>query len=227
MAENRNLLDDWEVSRDDLAEILALNPSLRGMVFGYVAELKLRKLHLNDRRITGLVKYDDHDRSRKSDLVLTYRDNEIRIEVKSLQTNKVRHEGAAHSSTFQCDASDRRTVALPDGSTIQTTCLLIGEFDVLAVNLFAFGEGWQFAYALNDKLPRAANPYLLASSMRITWPVIDPYSLDPFPLFEQVVERRRAAATESASSMPEPVVVKQDDAPAEVIQPSPAKLHHS
>jgi hypothetical protein len=40
----------------------------------------------------------------------------------------------------QVDASDSRTISLPDGSTMKTTCLLRGEFDILAVNCFAFGE---------------------------------------------------------------------------------------
>jgi hypothetical protein len=38
------MLDEWQVTWGDLNEIIGLNPSLRGMVFGYVAERKLRTM---------------------------------------------------------------------------------------------------------------------------------------------------------------------------------------
>ena len=42
----------------------------------------------------------------------------------------------------QVDASDRREVVLPDNSRVTTTCLLKGEFDILAINVFAFELGF-------------------------------------------------------------------------------------
>jgi hypothetical protein len=57
----------------------------------------------------------------------------------------------------QVDASDSREISFPDGSKLKTTCLRRGEFDLLAINCFAFGEKWRFAFALNSELP--ANTY--------------------------------------------------------------------
>jgi hypothetical protein len=38
-----NILEKWEVSPDDLTLLLDENPSLRGMLLGYVAEMKLKE----------------------------------------------------------------------------------------------------------------------------------------------------------------------------------------
>ena len=42
----------------------------------------------------------------------------------------------------QVDASDKREVTFPNGTTLATTCLLPGKFDILAVNLFEFVQEW-------------------------------------------------------------------------------------
>ena len=122
------------------------NPSLRGVVIGYLAELKLRQFFENDRHISKLFKYDDHDRKKKSDLVVVYNGKEYSFESKSLQTNTVKNSpvpGIEKIAKFQCDASDCRDIELPDGDKLKTTLLKYGEFDILAVNMFAFHGKWE------------------------------------------------------------------------------------
>lgn len=193
------ILDEWQVSREDLNEIIQANPSLRGMVLGYVAEHQLRKMWFSDERFSGVEKYRNHDRREKGDLGITYRGQRIRIESKSLQTATVqRTPGGSYAAKFQCDASDKRTIAVAGVGTIQTTCLQVGEFDLVAVNLFAFGFGWKFAFARNKDLPRsrfakyapAFQERLLASLMTITWPLRSPYELEPFRLLDEIVQER-------------------------------------
>ncbi|MGH7222274.1 MAG: hypothetical protein ACRELF_03530, partial [Gemmataceae bacterium] len=65
------------------------NPSLCGILAGYIAERKLWDWFAADRRITSIRKDDDHDRLQKGDLVVTYLGYDFRIEVKSLQTNSI------------------------------------------------------------------------------------------------------------------------------------------
>lgn len=137
-----NLLDEWHITPEQLTGILAENPSLRGMLQGYVAEWKLRDYLLSLPGVTAIRKPDDHDRKEKGDLYLTYHERLYRLEVKSLQTATVRWDAAANQwrGKAQVDASDRRLIRLSDGSTLQTTLLLRGEFDILAVNCFAFTQ---------------------------------------------------------------------------------------
>ena len=192
------VLQDWQVTYDDLDEVVTDNPSLRGMLFGYVAEVKCRKIWFARPEFTDVVKYVDHDRQEKADIGLTYRNERFRIEVKSLQTNTVQLNGNKLTAKFQCDASDRRTVTLAGGQTVQTTCLLVGQFDILAVNLFAFEKKWRFAFARNNKLPLSqfrgytedVRKQLLATLMPVTWPLELPYVEEPFSLFDEIVQER-------------------------------------
>lgn len=190
----------WQLSETELSDIINANPSLRGMLFGYVSEYKVRKTWFERDEFSGLKKYDDHDRSKKGDLSVIYKGREVKIEVKGLQTNSVKQiEKDSWQGNFQCDASDRREVILPNGRKLTTTCLLVGEFDLLAVSLFQFGDTWRFAFALNSELPRSTynkydekeeRPYLLKSNMKITWPLSPPYQASPFPLLNWIVNKK-------------------------------------
>lgn len=193
-----SLFDEWEISQSELEELLQANPSLRGITFGYIAEYKLRKLWFSDTRISDTYKPDDHVRSQKGDLAFSYRGVKVRIEVKSLQTHSVRRQETRIIGKFQCDASDRRRIQLPNRKMVDTTCLLVGEFDLLAVNLFAFGEGWKFGFAKNKDLPRttsskytpAEQKYLLATLMEISHPLQKPFEAEPYRLLDEIVSEK-------------------------------------
>jgi len=194
------ILDRWGLSAEELTQIVDSNPSLRGFMIGYVGEFQLRKIWFSDKRTSNVHKSDDHDRRKKNDLSITYQGYESTFEVKSLQTLSVKREGETYAGNFQCDASDSRTITLPNGEQVKTTCLLVGEFDILAVNLFAFRGQWDFAFALNRDLPRSTysgytlkqRKYLLATSMKITWPVQPPFVTDPFILLDRFVDKKTA-----------------------------------
>jgi hypothetical protein len=193
-----NILDQWDVTREEMAEILETSPSARGLIFGYVAEYKLRKLWFSDERVSDVHRYDNHDRTKKGDIAFTYRGALVTVEVKSLQTATISKEGDVYTARFQCDASDRRQVQLPNGETLETTCLLVDEFDLLAVNLFALENKWRFAFARNEDLPRSAyrgysveqRQHLLATLVRVTWPLQPPFEAEPFRLLDEIVRGR-------------------------------------
>jgi len=188
------VLERWRLTVDELDEIVSANPSLRGFMFGYVSEHKLRKTWFSDERINNLVKYDNHDRTRKGDLSFIYKGASVTVEVKSLQTHSIRKVGGEYIGKFQCDASDRRQVTLPNRRKIETTCLVVDEFDLLAVNLFEFEQEWRFAFAKNTDLPRSRFPkytpqqrkYLLATLMEATWPLKPPFEAEPFRLLDEI-----------------------------------------
>lgn len=194
------LLQRWGITTEDLTKIVDGNPSLRGMLFGYVAEYKLRSFFESDGRITSLRKDDDHDRRRKGDLVITYKGYEFKIESKSLQTNLIkRNEKDEYNGVVQCDASDRREVTLPNGKKVTTTCLVVGEFDILAACLFEFRQKWDFAFALNRDLPKSrykkypedVRKYLLKSLVPVSWPIKPPFTSDPFSLLDRLVSEKQ------------------------------------
>ena len=62
---------------------------MRGLMLGYVAEYKLKKMYFEHKRISALVKDDDHDRKSKGDIRFAYRGRTFRVECKSLQSNLI------------------------------------------------------------------------------------------------------------------------------------------
>lgn len=189
-----SMLDRWEVSESELTGLLRENPSMRGVVLGYVAEMKFRQMYADKEGIDN-VKDDDHDRKRKGDRRLTYKGVDLLVEVKSLQTNTVKQDKKTGewSGKTQVDGSDRREIIFDDGTVLNTTLLKRGEFDILAVNCFAFGDKWRFAFALNQDLaPSTWSGYteeqrnqLIASLQKVTWPLRSPFTDD----FDDVLER--------------------------------------
>lgn len=71
------------VAPDDIEQIVAKAPSLRGFLIGYLAERKLVEMFFKNYQTE---KPDDHDRQSKGDRILVYKTIKVRIEVKSLQT---------------------------------------------------------------------------------------------------------------------------------------------
>jgi hypothetical protein len=59
------ILDRWQLSPQQLTEIIDQNPSLRGMLVGYVAEMKVREIWFSSPRVESARKPDDHDRKEK------------------------------------------------------------------------------------------------------------------------------------------------------------------
>lgn len=193
-----DLLNAWGLTRAELSEVVAENPSMRGLMFGFVAEYKLKKNWLLRPGIADLIRPSSHDRKQKFDFGFAYKGEDVRVEVKCLDTPKVRYADGIYTGTFQCNASDSREIELPNGEKVTTNCLAVGGFDVLAVALFAFRKKWEFAFALNDELPHTTwqkypkrqQKYLLKSTMDISWPLTPPFADDLFVVLNRLVSKR-------------------------------------
>ncbi len=191
-----DILKAWGITPGILTALLNQNPSLRGMLFGYVAELKLEQLWLNHPEITDCIKDDDHDRRKKGDRRIVYKGHSFVVEAKSLQASSIEHKDDGWFGKAQVDASDRREILLPSGDKVNTTLLLVGEFDILAVNVYPFEGKWDFVFASNQDLPRttrytpAQRKYLLASLVPVTWPPRPPFVDNLYNLLDELVEER-------------------------------------
>ena len=199
MTKKKSILERWEISEEEFTDLIEQNPSLRGMNVGYIAEKKFHDQFLNHSEITESSKDDDHDRSRKGDRRIVYKGHEFIVEVKSLQTNLCKDLGNDNwSGKSQVDGSDRRIVKFADGTELNTTLLLRGEFDLLAVNCFAFGEKWRFAFARNSDLPTSSfkkyteeqRQQLIASLVPVTWPPQPPFTDDPFKILDELIQEK-------------------------------------
>jgi hypothetical protein len=161
-----------------LTSIIAEIPSVRGIVYGNVAEVKFAEW-LVDRgvRTEDMSRDRDHLKT-SSDRTFNYKGRRLKLQLKSMQTNSIRQlENGSFTARVQVDASDRREVTLPNGHVVNTTCYVAGQFQVLAVPLQPFTSSWTFAFRLNDTLPRSNhysaedNQYLLKTLVAITYPL--------------------------------------------------------
>lgn len=199
MTKTQSILKRWGITERELTELVDQNPSLRGILLGYVAEKKFHDNYLSHPDITEKGKDDDHDRKKKGDRRIVYKGHTFLVEVKSLQTNSVINLGGDRwIGKAQVDASDRRLVKFPNKTKLNTTCLLRGEFDLLAVNCFAFGEQWRFAFALNSELPENTyskytayqRKHLLPSLITIEWALQPPFTDNPFALLDKFIQQK-------------------------------------
>ena len=190
-----SILQRWDITIEELTNVVDQNPSLRGMILGYLAELKLENMWLTRENISSISKHDDHDRRKKGDRVVLYKGREFVFEAKSLQTNTIRKTDEGWTGKAQVDASDRREVNLPNKTVVTTTCLLRGEFDILAVNVFSFENKWRFVFAKNSDLPSSKyakyteyqRQHLLATLVTVHWPPKPPFFDEPFTLMNQML----------------------------------------
>jgi len=189
----------WGLSLNDLEAMIAENPHVYAPISGFLAEYKCRQLHLTtNAKISQVVRPSGYDKAQKGDFSFLYKNEPIRLEIKSLDGPHVRHlEADRWTGTFQCNASDARTVTLPNCHKVHTNCIVSGGWDILAVNLYTFGNHWRFAFARQRDLPRASTmykeedrPYLLASSMSISLPLTAPYTSNLVALLDEIVRER-------------------------------------
>lgn len=202
----------WGITPTQLTALVDANPSLRGIILGYITEQKAHEAISANPGIQDLGKDDDHDRKKKGDRRIRYKDKVFIVEVKSLQTHTVKQLGPDKwSGAAQCDASDRRKVRFKDGSEAETTLLLFGEFHVLAVGCFGFGNRWRFAYAKNADLPAsnfkkytaAQQKELIASMVKIPWPPEPPFTQDLPALLDELLTQEPEVEIEEKE---EPVI---------------------
>ncbi len=193
-----SILNQWKITSKELKHLISSNPSLRGMMMGYVAELHLKKYLKKNKNILSVVKPDDHDRKNKSDFIISYKNKTFRIESKSVQTNSINKiSNGEYTAQFQCDASDCREIQV-NNELVKTTSLIFGEFDIVAIPLFPFLDKWKFAFALNKDLAPTESikyndntrPYLIKTTQQITYPLQSPYTDDIFLLLDKLIKEK-------------------------------------
>jgi hypothetical protein len=187
------------VSAETILHVIKDNPSLRGFVYGYVSEMEFEQHYLKARKtIESFSKDDDHKKS-KSDRTVIFKGKPVTIQVKSIQTNSIRFEDGRFTAKVQNDASDRRRVKLPGGSTVETTCYVVGEYDILAVSLHPFTGKWEYGFKKNSELKRTNSKkyapkqqrYLLATLETISFPLDASWTEDFDAILESISREKR------------------------------------
>ncbi|MGH9396118.1 MAG: restriction endonuclease [Terriglobia bacterium] len=179
------------IKTEALVQLIIGNPSLRGIVYGYVSEAAFCNF-LDEHGISEHFKPDDHKKT-KSDRTFKYRGRQYTLQLKSVQTNTVKEASTGRFiAKVQNDASDRRKIKFPDGSILEITCYLAGEYDILGVSLQPFIGKWTFAFKKNKDLKRSTyrkysskvQGMLLATLEDISYPLTTDWTDDLITLLD-------------------------------------------
>ena len=177
---------------DDIEYLAGENPSFRGYLQGYLAELALmRKLEAIE-GVDLVEKIPDHD-TRKGDFRIIYKGTEVTIEVKSVATGKVKEHTltASWRGTVLLKSSKVRTVELGDGRTVTCSNLLRNQFDILAVSCFIVSGTWNFLFVENRLLPESEEfPGFISNSLNLNPEDTIGVTSDIESLFIKVLERK-------------------------------------
>lgn len=181
-----------QMPHEVLSKMVMAHPSLLGIVQGYAAEYFLKIDLLKNPHVSSVEKEKDSDRSKRWDLSTIYKDKLISIELKSLAKDP--EVGDGHwQGKVSFKSSDKKEVEFPDESTFDTTLLIKGQFDILAISCFSLMEGWFFLYALNSELPMSTSDklseyqrqHLLANPIKLDSRNLGPFTRD----FNDVCDR--------------------------------------
>ena len=144
------------VEMADIQALMEENPSLRGYVQGYLAELMLKRNLIEKGIVAKIDKIPDRD-ALKGDLLLDYKGVPITIEVKSLATASVKEDilNETWEGTVLVKNTDRKLREVEGIGTINATNLIKGEFDILAICCFAVTGQWDFAFMESRYLPES------------------------------------------------------------------------
>lgn len=135
----------------DLEELIDTNPSLRGYMHGYLAELHLQRILLQTPGVTFVEKIPDRSPA-KGDFRVIYQGDTLTIEVKSLSSHALKEDylNGGWNGKVSIKGTDSKIIN-EEGD--MTTCLVRGEFDILAICTFSLTKTWDFKFIANKYLP--------------------------------------------------------------------------
>lgn len=192
---NKNMSILSEFTPEELDAVITENPSLRGFLQGYLAEVALKKQLLLIPEVTSVEKIPDQA-SEKGDLKVRYRDMDLTIEVKSIGTNTVKQDVLYDSwqGTVAVRSSDKKELEVEGVGRIRTSSIPRGGFDILAISCYAVSGKWEFMFMDNDNIPYRdfKTPNLLKSSFTIN-PETTPYlHSDILRILQIVYEKKKS-----------------------------------
>lgn len=179
----------------DIQALMEENPSLRGYVQGYLAELMLKRQLLQEGIVAKIDKIPDRD-SQKGDLLVEYKGQLITIEVKSLATASVKED--VLNDTWEgfvlVKNTDKKEIEVEGIGTICATNLVKGQFDILAVCCFAVTGQWDFVFIENRFLPEADElPGIIKTRFAINPSLTPGLTHDPSKVLESIYRQKQAS----------------------------------
>ncbi|WP_135823478.1 hypothetical protein [Halorussus ruber] len=204
--------NDWKLDEDEFNHIIHNNSNALSAIFGYVAEERVREMYLEDcADIENIRTPKDQDSADKGDWAFQYNGEPMKIEVKSLQTHTIEKvdshqttldngsKGIEWKAGFHIKGTSDQRVITHEGDEYETTLMDVEktDIDIMAINLYRLEDEWRFAFVKIEDLPRSGGNYpeglrekLAKSVPKLTVPLEDPYTDDPYELMDEILEDR-------------------------------------
>ena len=161
------LLQGFSIS--DIEGLVEENPSLRGYLQGYLAELRLREKLLSCPGVSSVIKIPDSS-AVKGDFYVEYLGYNLKVEAKSFRSNSAKYDTLSESwsASVQCKNPGSRLLNVTGRGLVKAVCIEERRFDILAICTYPVTGQWGFLFCPEFLLPRADNkPGYLQSSFKI------------------------------------------------------------
>jgi hypothetical protein len=183
------ITEKYNISLEELTELIEDNSHVKAFMGGQFSEFHFRKLIKTHPDVTHWYKPSDNDASDKGDVVVTYKDVSIALEVKTVRTSsspkgkgfRVKTDlfGTTWHGHFQIRGSRSHTLDFLDGSKTRTYNVKRGQYDIIVVCVYPFTGKYEYMYCLEKNIPSLTpsdktTPLqaseLLKGHMKIQWP---------------------------------------------------------
>jgi hypothetical protein len=180
------------VTLEEIESLLLENSSLRGYVQGFVAERRLAQILRELPDVEKVEKIPDAS-DEKGDLRITYKGEIIRLELKSLSSDSIRHDclNETWQGRVRSKATDKRDVEIEGVGVVRTSCLIKGEFDILGICCLPVDGTWSYLFMEEIYLPETS-PHLIQTSFVLNPAITPGVQSNPLVVFDSVLAKRRA-----------------------------------
>jgi|688.fasta_scaffold204317_1 hypothetical protein len=205
------ITERYGMNIEEVTEMLDMYRHLRASFEGHAGEYAFVKHYVKPcARITGHRKPDPQNKKEKGDLVVTFEDTPVSIELKSALTgfrvnpykNPVQVQtvhGPVWKFLFKTRTSSYKTIKYSDGTELSTLNVPYGQVDVYGVCVRPFTGVWEYMYCLTSDLPHNANPNLtpvqqretLSPVIRVEWPPEAPWTNSLETILERAVAQKK------------------------------------
>jgi len=187
-----SILEELGISETDFSKLVTHNNSLKGIISGYVSEWHFEKTLDSYPLIQSHYKPDDHDKTKKGDRIVHYRDQDISIEVRAIVTKSIKKYSNLFGNTvwkgeFKTCCARTRKITFSDGSE-QFTCNNPRNLvDIYCVCAYPCTKKWDFMYCLNTDIPSCSSckkftqlqkEEVLQPIMQVSWPPTGVFTTD-------------------------------------------------
>ena len=189
---------EYGISAQSFVQWSKEHTSVNGFLTGISSEIAFFDVLEKHPEIKSFRKPLDTNKDDKGDCVLQYKDETLVIEVKSVNSKRMKSSqdvfgDTCWSGSVELRNSRKKIVQFKDGSVLNTCLIERGEVDIYAVCVRKFTGKWDYIYCLECNIPNNKNPKLsdvqrqacIAAGITVSWPPKSPWTSSLSDILEQ------------------------------------------